>query len=137
MLQIANYTYSCKQQAKRKSAVCGTARVPAPELFSNSNRLATGRHDLNIWPFTVWFPSSRISDYRPSATHRIALHRNSAGTAPAFAEECNTYDSNCLGNVGGMPLAAAGSCVTDFFATFSLNGKRLRCGALRQAYVTE
>ena len=44
-------------------------------------------------------------------------------------------DSNCLRNLGGTPLAAASSCVVDFFCEFEnvSNGKRLRCGA----FVTE
>ena len=42
--------------------------------------------------------------------------------------------SSCFWNAGGTPLAAANSCVTDFFATILSNGKRSRCIAL-QAYV--
>jgi len=45
------------------------------------------------------------------------------------------HGSNCLRNAGGTLLAAASSCVTDFFATFLSKGRRLLCGAVR--YITQ
>jgi len=61
------------------------------------------------------------------ATPRTAPRRNSAGALPELAD----LRKNTTRNAGGTPLAAASSCVTDFFRYVFVERGALHCVQLQ------
>ena len=93
----------------------------APWLWESSWAPPAGLHANQL---CAWFPSPR----KNFTTQRIAM------PLAANAEKYNTVQYNCLRNDGGTPLAAASSCVTDFWLRFCGTGNA--CGALHYWSIT-